>query len=61
MFKYALVAGICVEWLYGPAVHSLPALGSAAFRALLVTMAAWIALEALRVLWRAVLTLDPRG
>ena len=61
MFKFAFIAGICAEWLYGPAAHSLNALGSAALRALMISLVAWVALELLRVLWRAVLTLDPRS
>ena len=61
MFKFALVAGICAEWLYGPAAHSLAGLGSAGFRALMLSLGAWIAFELARVLWRAVLTLDPRS
>lgn len=60
MFKLALTAGICAEWLSGPAAHSWLGLGSAGFRALLLTLAAWVGLEVLRVLWRAVLTLDHR-
>lgn len=61
MLKFALAAGICAEWLYGPAAHSLSALGSAGLRAMMLSLAAWLVLELLRVLWRAVLTLDPRS
>jgi hypothetical protein len=60
MFKLAFAAGICAEWLSGPTAHSWPGLGAAGFRALMLTLAVWIALEALRVLWRAVLTLEHR-
>ena len=58
MFKLALALGISAEWLYGPAAASLPALGSATLRALMLTLAAWAVLEAWRALWRAVLTLE---
>ncbi len=61
MFKFALVAGICAEWLSGSEVHSWSAVCSAGFRALMLTLAAWAVLEGLQVLWRAVLTLDPRS
>lgn len=61
MFKFALASGIGAEWLYGPAAESLSALGSASLRALMLALAAWAALELLRVIWRAVLTLDPYG
>lgn len=61
MFKFALVSGIGAEWLHGPTAESLSALGAAGFRALMLTLAAWVALEMARVLWRAVLTLDDKG
>jgi hypothetical protein len=61
MFRFALLAGTGAEWLFGPAAHSLAQLGSAGLRALLLTLAAWAALEVAHVLWRAVLTLDHRG
>ncbi len=61
MFKFALFAGICAEWLFGPSAGSLGALGSAGLRVLMVSLAVWLALEMLRVFWRAVLTLDRRG
>jgi hypothetical protein len=61
MFKFALIAGICVEWLHGPAADSAAELALAGQRALLLTLAAWMGLELLRVLWRAILTLDHYG
>lgn len=61
MFKFALIAGICAEWLFGPSADTLAGLVSAGYRALLLTLLSWVLLELLRVLWRAVLTLDPRG
>jgi hypothetical protein len=61
MLKFALIAGICAEWLYGPAADSLAEIGAAGLRALMLTLAAWAGLELVRVLWRAVLTLEHRG
>jgi len=61
MFKFALIAGIGAEWLFGPAAYSLGDLGSAGLRTLMLTLGAWAALELLRVFWRAVLTLEHRG
>lgn len=58
MTKFALAIGIAIEWLFGSAVPSLPAFGHAALRALLMTMAAWMVLEFVRMLYRAVDTLE---
>jgi hypothetical protein len=58
MFKFALALGIVAEWITGPVVASGPGFGLAATRALMATLAAWMALEALRALVRAVQTLD---
>jgi hypothetical protein len=58
MMKFALALGIVAEWLLGPTVHSLPALGTAALRALMFTLLAWMILETSRMLMRAVQTLD---
>jgi hypothetical protein len=58
MLKFALALGIAAEWLLGPAVHSLPAIGGASLRALMFTLIAWILLETSRLLVRAVQTLD---
>jgi hypothetical protein len=60
MLKFGICTGICYEWVYGPAVSSLPSLGSAAVRALLVSLLAWMALETLQAIWRAVMMLDNR-
>jgi hypothetical protein len=59
MIKYALVIGIAAEWLFGPEVHSLDGLLFVVLRTLVAAFAAWMALEALRVPFRAVQTLDP--
>jgi hypothetical protein len=58
MLKFALALGIVAEWLFGPTVHSLPALGAASLRALMFTLLAWMILETSRMLVRAVQTLD---
>jgi hypothetical protein len=58
MLKFGICAGICFEWVCGPPVNSLHALGSASVRALMAAMLAWIALEALQAIWRAVMMLD---
>jgi hypothetical protein len=61
MFKFALALGIVAEWITGPVVASVPAFGLAASRALMATLVAWMALEALRAVVRAVQTLDDRA
>jgi hypothetical protein len=58
MLKFALALGIAAEWLLGPAVHTLPAIGAASLRALMFTLLAWMILETCRLLVRAVMTLD---
>lgn len=60
MLKFALCAGICFEWVYGPPVGSLHSLASASIRALLATLLSWMMLEAARGVWRTVMQLDPR-
>lgn len=58
MFKYAFLFGIAAEWLAGAPVGSAAGFGFAALRALMLTLAAWMALEAARLAVQAVLTLD---
>jgi hypothetical protein len=58
MLKFGICAGICFEWVSGPPVSSLHSLASASVRALMAAMLAWIALEALQAIWRAVMMLD---
>jgi len=58
MLKFGICAGICFEWVNGPAVNSLHSLASASVRALMAAMLAWIALEAMQAVWRAVMMLD---
>lgn len=60
MLKFAICAGIAFEWMVGAPVLSLQSLGSASIRALMATMLAWIALEAVQAVWRAVMMLDGR-
>lgn len=61
MFKFAFAAGIVLEWLFGPAVESIAGVGFAALRALTAGLLAWIVLEAVRLLVRAVMLLDDRA
>lgn len=58
MLKFAFALGIAVEWLLGPAVHSLPGLGFASLRAFMFALLAWMILETARMLVRAVQTLE---
>ena len=58
MLKFGICAGICFEWVYGPPVNSLHSLGSASVRALMAALLAWVALESLQAVWRAVMMLD---
>lgn len=58
VFKFALAIGIAAEWLLGPAVHAWPGLGLALLRALMLAGAAWIVLEAVRLLVQWVMSLD---
>jgi hypothetical protein len=58
MLKFAFAVGIIVEWLTGPVVASPAAFGVAAARTLMATLAAWMVLEAVRAIVRAVQTLD---
>ena len=60
MLKFAICAGICYEWVYGPAVSSLQSVGSASIRALLGALLAWIVLETLQAVWKSIMTLDNR-
>jgi di/tricarboxylate transporter len=60
MLKFAICAGICYEWVYGPEIFSPQSLGSAAVRALLVALVAWMVLEALQALWLSIMSLDDR-
>lgn len=60
MLKFAVCAGICFEWVYGPTVQSFQSLGSASVRALLAALLTWIGLEAGNAIWRTVMLLDDR-
>jgi hypothetical protein len=61
MFKFAFALGVVTEWVTGPVVASAPAFGMAASRAFIATLIAWMALESVRTLVRAVQTLDDRA
>ena len=61
MFKFAFALGIAVEWITGPVVVSAPAFGIAATRTLMATLLAWMVLEGVRTVVRAVQTLDDRA
>lgn len=58
MFKFAFAIGIVLEWVLGPALHSLHAFGYAALRAVVFMLLAWMVLEAVRMMVRAVDTLE---
>ena len=58
MLKFGISAGICFEWVYGPAVNSLHSLASAGIRAAVGGLLAWMVLEAVRGVWRTVMLLD---
>ncbi len=58
MFKFALAIGIIFQWYTGADVMSLPAFGTAAARAFMATLIAWMVLEGVRAMVRAVQTLD---
>jgi len=60
MLKFGICAGICFEWVYGPAITSLQSLGSASVRALLAALLAWMVLEALQAVWKSIMMLDNR-
>jgi hypothetical protein len=60
MFKIALALGIAFEWLYGASVNTVHSFGYAALRALCATLLCWMALEGIRVLVAAAMSLDPR-
>jgi hypothetical protein len=61
VLKFALVAGVVIEWVIGPAVESAVGFGFAALRALVAGLLAWMILEAVHLLVRAVLLLDDRA
>lgn len=61
MFKFAFILGIAIEWLLGPSVHAVEALGFAALRSFMFMLLAWTLLEATRLLVRAVLSLEDRA
>ncbi len=60
MLKFAIGAGICFEWVHGPALNSLQSLGSASIRAVIAALLSWMVLETLQAVWRTVMLLDNR-
>lgn len=60
MFKFAIAAGITVEWLFGPAVESWLGFGLASLRTVMASAAAWMIFEAGRAVFGAVMTLEDR-
>jgi hypothetical protein len=60
MKKFALAAGIVAEWVLGPSVDSALGLGHAALRAFIATVLAWMVLEALRAVYRTVMSYDDK-
>lgn len=60
MFKFALAAGIVFEWIFGASIFSIQSLGFAALRTVCATLLAWMALEGVRVLFLAAMSLDDR-
>jgi hypothetical protein len=58
MLKFALALGITFEWLLGPSVDSVTALGYASLRTVCATLFAWMVLEACRALFLGALSLD---
>jgi hypothetical protein len=61
MFKYAMMAGIAGEWLFGASVATLEQLAVASLRALMLMLLAWMILESLRALFAAVMTFSDRA
>lgn len=61
MFKFALAVGIVLQWLTGPTVESALGFAFALTRTAMLTLAAWMALEAARALLRVIDTLDDRA
>jgi hypothetical protein len=58
MLKFALAAGVVVEWLVGPHVESAVGLGFASMRVLMTSLLAWFVFEMVHLLVRALLLLD---
>ncbi|HUN93685.1 MAG TPA: hypothetical protein VMU33_16675 [Burkholderiaceae bacterium] len=58
MFKFAFAAGVVAEWLLGGNVETPQQFAHCALRALMATILAWIVLEALRAVYRTVMSYD---
>jgi hypothetical protein len=60
MLKFAFAAGIVYEWFFGPSISNVQSLEFAALRTLCATLLAWMALESVRTLFLAAMSLDSR-
>jgi hypothetical protein len=60
MLKFALAVGIAFEWIFGAGVFTAQSLAYAALRTVCATLLAWMALECIRVLYMAAMSLDDR-
>jgi len=60
MLKIAIALGIAFEWIFGPGILNLRSLEFSVLRTLCAVLAAWMALEGVRVLIAAAMSLDPR-
>jgi hypothetical protein len=58
MLKFALAVGIAFEWTFGAGVFSVQSLAYASLRTVCATLLAWMALECVRVLYMAAMSLD---
>jgi hypothetical protein len=61
MLKYAFALAIVAEWVTGPTIASVASLATVSIRAVMATLLAWMVLEGLRAVLRAVQTLDDRA
>ena len=60
MFKFALAAGVVFEWILGPGVTNALDLFHTATQTFIATLLAWTLLEALRAVYRTVMSYDGR-
>jgi hypothetical protein len=60
MLKFALAVGIAFEWIFGGGVFSVQSLAYASLRTVCATLLAWMALECVRVLYMAAMSLDDK-
>jgi ABC-type long-subunit fatty acid transport system fused permease/ATPase subunit len=60
MFKFALAAGVVAEWVFGPGVETALDLFHTVTQTFIATLLAWTALEALRAVYKTVMSYDGR-